>query len=125
MEQSSGRIDTGTYFNDNQHGIWKYRYLNGKIDQETYNQGDLVKTETIQSAQYSQKGSSAVPGRRDTGSRGPLKSNTMPASGTGPMLGTPQVSLGSKLEPRNFKGQQYATQREMTNSQMVQMRDRE
>lgn len=64
MEMASGRIDSGYYFNSNQHGLWKFRYSDGRVDHETFNQGELIRKDTIQQS----------PGLRPNRSRSPESS---------------------------------------------------
>jgi hypothetical protein len=39
IERADKRIETGNYKSEKQHGLWRYRLKDGKIDQVQFNMG--------------------------------------------------------------------------------------
>ena len=48
IERATGKQEIGSYNRDLQHGLWKYKYLNGNEDSEYFNKGKVMSKEEMQ-----------------------------------------------------------------------------
>jgi len=47
MERATGKVESGNYVKDQQHGEWKSTYINGKEEKDYYSKGKLLSKEDL------------------------------------------------------------------------------